>query len=108
MDRILQYLPMFHNELVKRRCEIVNLNHREDLIGQTCIVEKYIARKDRYKVTTEHAHETFLVGRDNLKRRDRTPDDPGHYVIFEGGEYKRHDFASNEECQEFARYSRSV
>ena len=58
---------MFHNELVKRRCEIMNLNHRKDLIGQTCIVEKYIAKKDRYKVTTEHAHETFLVGRDNLK-----------------------------------------
>ncbi|EJK53435.1 hypothetical protein THAOC_27136 [Thalassiosira oceanica] len=59
--------PMFHNELVKRRCEIVNLNQRKDLIGQTCIVEKYIAKKDRYKVTTEHARETFLVGCDNLR-----------------------------------------
>ncbi|EJK70153.1 hypothetical protein THAOC_08510, partial [Thalassiosira oceanica] len=106
-DVKLQSLPMFHNKLVKRRCEIVNLNHRKDLIGQTCTVEKYIAKKDRYKVTTEHARETFLVGRDNLKRRDRTPDDPGYYVTFEGGEYKRHAFASNEECQEFVRSLRS-
>ena len=77
-DRNLQSLPIFHDEFVKRRCEIVNLNQRKGLIRQTCIVEKYIARKERYKVTTENARETFLVGRDNLKRRDRTPDDPGY------------------------------
>ncbi|EJK67134.1 hypothetical protein THAOC_11868 [Thalassiosira oceanica] len=106
-DINLQSLSMFHNEFIKRRCEIVNLNQRKDLIGQTCTVEKYIAKKDRYKVTTEHAHETFLVGRDNLKRRDRTPDDPGYYVTFEGGEYRRHTFASNEECQDFVRSLRS-
>ncbi|EJK50119.1 hypothetical protein THAOC_30943 [Thalassiosira oceanica] len=99
--------PMFQNGLVRRRCEIVELDRRRDLIGQTCIVEKYIARKDRYKVTTEHARETFLVGRDNLKRRDRTPDDPGYYVTFEDGEYKRHTFESNGECQEFVRNLRS-
>ena len=107
MDAIIATTPMFQNELVKRRCEIVNLNKRKDLIGQTCVVEKYIAKKDRYKVTTEHANETFLVGRDNLKRRDRTPNDPGYYITFEGGEYKRHAFASNEECQEFVRSLRS-
>ncbi|EJK72430.1 hypothetical protein THAOC_06041 [Thalassiosira oceanica] len=106
-DINLQSLPIFHSEFVKRRCEIIELNHRKDLIGQTCIVEKYIAKKDRYKVTTEHARETFLVGRDNLKRRDRTPDDPGYYVTFEGGEYKRHTFSSNGECQEFVRNLRS-
>ena len=54
-------------------------------------------------MTTEHTHETFLVGPDNLKRRDRTPEDPGYYVTFEGGEFERHTFASNEECQEFVR-----
>ena len=107
MDAVLAATPMFQNELVKRRCEIIDLNQRKDLIGQTCIVEKYIAKKDRYKVTTEHAHETFLVGPDNLKRRDRTPDDPGHYITFEDGEYKRHTFASNEECQDFVRNLRS-
>ncbi|EJK73479.1 hypothetical protein THAOC_04894 [Thalassiosira oceanica] len=106
LDINLKSLPMFHNEFVKRRCEIVNLNHRKDLIGQTCTVEKYIARKDRYKVTTEHARETFLVGRDNLSRRDRTPDDR-YYVTFEGGEYRRHAFASNEACREFVRSLRS-
>ncbi|EJK46967.1 hypothetical protein THAOC_34345 [Thalassiosira oceanica] len=95
--------PMFQNGLVRRRCEIVELDLRKDLIGQTCIVEKYIAKKDRYKVTTEHARETFLVGRDNLKRRDRTPEDPGYYVTFEDWVYKRHTFESNEECQEFVR-----
>ena len=101
VDAMLATTHMFQNELVKRRCEIINLNQRKDLIGQTCIVEKYIAKKDRYKVTAEHTHETFLVGRDNLKRRDRTPDDPGYYVTFQDGEYKRHTFESNVECQEF-------
>ena len=106
-DTMLATTPMFHNELVKRRCELIDLNQRKDLVGQTCIVEKYIAKKDRYKVTTEHAHATFLVGPRNLKRRDRTPDDPGYYITFEDGEYKRHTFASNEECQEFVRNLRS-
>ncbi|EJK57889.1 hypothetical protein THAOC_22027, partial [Thalassiosira oceanica] len=91
-DVNLQSLPMFHNEFVKRRCdhqpEPTQGSHRPD-------------------VTTEHAHETFLVGRDNLKRRDRTPDDPGYYVTFEDGEYKCHTFSSNEECQEFVRNLRS-
>ena len=107
IDQMIATTPMFQNELVKRRCEIIDLNQRKDLIGQTCVVEKYIAKKDRYKVTTEHAHETFLVGRDNLKRRDRTPDDAGYYVTFEEGGYKRHTFASNEECQDFVRSLRS-
>ncbi|EJK44682.1 hypothetical protein THAOC_36761 [Thalassiosira oceanica] len=107
MDAFLRTVPMFHDKLVRRRCEIINLNRRKDLIGQTCIVEKYIAKKNRYKVTTEHAHETFLVGRDNLKRRDRTPDDPNYYFTFEDGEYKRHTFSSNGECQEFVRNLRS-
>ena len=46
VDKMLASTPMFQNELVKRRCEIINLNQRKDLIGQTCIVEKYIAKKD--------------------------------------------------------------
>ena len=58
-------------------------------------------------MTTEHAHETFLVGRDYLKQRDRTPKDPGHYVTFEARKYRRHIFASNEECQEFVRSLRA-
>ncbi|EJK46831.1 hypothetical protein THAOC_34484, partial [Thalassiosira oceanica] len=107
IDELLATTPMFQNELVGRRCEITGLNQRKDLIGQTCIVEKYIARKNRYKVTMEHAREAFLVGRDNLKRRDRTPDDPGYYITFEDGEYKHHTFASNEECQGFVRNLRS-
>ena len=108
MDELLATTPMFENELVKRRCEIISLNQRKDLIGQTCIVEDYIAKKDRYTVTTEHVRETFHIRRDNLKRRDRTPDDPGYYITFEDGEYKRHTFASNEECQEFVREIREL
>ena len=100
---VARNVPLIQSEYGGRRCELVNLNQRKDLIGQTCVVEKFIARKNRYKVTTEHTHETFLVGPDNLKRRDRTPEDPGYYVTFEGGEFERHTFASNEECQEFVR-----
>ena len=44
-NELLATTPMFYNKLVKRRCEIINLNQRKDLIGQTCIVEKYIAEK---------------------------------------------------------------
>ena len=96
VDKIRATTPMFKNEIIKRRCEITNLDQRKDLNGQTCIVAKYIAKKNRYKVTMEHAHETFLVGPNNLKRRDRTPNDPGYYITFEDGEYKRLTFASNE------------
>ncbi|EJK45469.1 hypothetical protein THAOC_35913 [Thalassiosira oceanica] len=85
-----------------RQPEPTQGSHRPDVYREKCI-----AKKDRYKVTTEHARETFLVRRDNLRRRDRTPDDPGYYVTFEGGEYKRHTFTSNKECQEFVRSRRT-
>ena len=89
-------------KFVGRRCEIVNLDHRKDLVGQTCLVRKFIAKKNRFKITTEHSKETFLVGPDNLKRRDRTPDDPGYFITCgEDGKWKRHDFSSNEDCQAF-------
>lgn len=99
-NRILNN-PLLKTEFGGRRCEIIDLNIRKDLIGQTCVVEKYIPKKARYKITTEHTKETFLVGPNNLKRRDRTPKDPGYYVTFEDGATKRHDFSSNEECQAF-------
>merc|ERR1719356_2082039 len=76
-------IPLLQSKFAGRRCELVNLNNRRDLIGQTCVVEKYIARKDRYKITTEHTNESFLVGPNNLRRRDRTPEDPGYYIAFE-------------------------
>ena len=42
-----------------------------------------------------------LVGPENLKRRDRTPDDCGYYISYENGRTTRRDFASKEECQAF-------
>ena len=38
---------------------------------------------------------------DNLKRRDRTPQDPGYYVECKNNRLIRRDFKSNEECQAF-------
>ena len=36
-----------------RRCEIINLSKRPDLNGTTCLVEKYLTDKGRYKVIFE-------------------------------------------------------
>lgn len=107
LDEIIDTVPLLQSALGGRRCELINLTQRKDLIGQTCVVEKFVAKKNRYKVTTEHTSETFLVRPDNLKRRDRTPEDPGHYVTFEDGVFNHHTFASNEECQKFVRNLRS-
>jgi hypothetical protein len=84
-----------------RRCEIINLTSRPDLIGKTCVVEKYLPNKGRYKVIFEVSREVGLVGPENLKRRDRTPDDCGYYISYKKGRTTRHDFASKEECQAF-------
>ena len=91
------------DDLFFRRCEIVNLNNREEINGQTCVVEKYFKKEKRFKIITEHTNKTFLVGLNNLKRRNQTPDDPGYCVTFDEGEFKRHAFNSNEECQAFVR-----
>ena len=65
------------------------------------MVEKYLPNKGRYKVIFEATKEAGLVGPQNLKRRDRTPDDCGYYISYENGRATRHDFASREECQAF-------
>ena len=73
-----------------------------DLIGKTCVVEKYIPEKDRYKVIfVESTKEVGLVGPQNLKRRDRTPNDCGYYISYANGKTSRQEFASKEECQAF-------
>ena len=84
-----------------RRCEIINLPNHPDLIGKTCVVEKYLPDKGRYKVIFEMSKEVGLVGPENLARRDRTPDDCGYYISYENGRTTRRDFASKEECQAF-------
>ena len=41
------------------------------------MVERFIAKKNRFKITHEHSKETFLVRLHNLKRRDETSNDLG-------------------------------
>ena len=45
--------------------------------------------------------EVLLIGSDNLKRRDRTPQDSGYYIEFKNGRRIRHDFDSSADCQAF-------
>ena len=89
------------SEFGGRWCEIINLPNRPDLIGKTCVVEKFLSNKNRYKVIFEASKEVGLVGPQNLKRRDRTPDDCGYYVTYKNGRSTRHEFSSKEECQAF-------
>ena len=91
---------LMSSKLGGRRCEIISTpNTRADLGGKTCVVEEYIDKADQYKVTMEFTNEELLLGVDNLKRRDRTPQDPGYYVECKNNRLIRHDFKSNEECQ---------
>jgi len=65
------------------------------------VVEEYITKSDQFKVKMEFTNEVLLLGVDNLKRRDRTPLDPGYYVESKNNRLVRRDFKSNEECQAF-------
>ena len=92
---------LLKSEFGGRRCEIINLSKRPDLNGSTCVVEQYLPDKGRYKVTFEASKEAGLVSPQNLKRRDRTPDDCGYYISYKNGRTTRHEFASKEEGQAF-------
>ena len=92
---------LLESEFGGRRCEIINLPNHPDLIGNTCVVEKYLADKGRYKVVFEASKEMGLVGPENLKRRDRTPEDCGYYITYKNGRTTRHDIHSKEECEAF-------
>ncbi|EJK59777.1 hypothetical protein THAOC_19963 [Thalassiosira oceanica] len=93
---------LMSSELGGRRCEIISVpNTREDLVGKTCVAEEYIEISDQYKVTMEFTNEVLLLGVVNLKRRDRTPQDPGYYVECKNDRLTRRDFKSNEECRSF-------
>ena len=69
--------------------------------GKTCVVEKYITKKDKYKIIFEGSGNAALVGPNNLKRRDRTPLDCGYYITFENGRMSRREFAIKKECQAY-------
>ena len=90
------------SDLGGRRCEIISVpNTRSDLVGKTCVVEEYITKSNQYKVKMEFTNEVMLLGVNELKRRDRTPQDPGYYVECKNNRLIRRDFKSNEECQAF-------
>ena len=94
--------PSSYSDLGGRRCEIISVpDTRDDLVGKTCVVEEYITKSDQFKVKMEFTNEVLLLGVDNLKRRDRTPLDPGYYVESKNNRLVRRDFKSNEECQAF-------
>jgi len=93
---------LLQSELGGRRCEIVRLSSRPDLVGKTCVVDEYLADEDLLKVTVEgRKKEVLVLSADSLKRRDRTPEDCGYYIEFKDGRTIRHDFDSKEECQVF-------
>ncbi|EJK74853.1 hypothetical protein THAOC_03446 [Thalassiosira oceanica] len=90
------------SELGGRRCEIINLSSRPELNGMTCVADQYLPDSDQYRVTLEtKSKEVLVLGPDNLKRRDRTPEDCGYYIEFKNGRTVRHDFDFSEECQAF-------
>ncbi|EJK50205.1 hypothetical protein THAOC_30855 [Thalassiosira oceanica] len=67
---------LLESELGGRRCEIVNLLARPELNGKTCVTDEYLPGGNQYKVTLENkSKEVLVLGPDNLKRRDRTPQD---------------------------------
>ena len=84
-----------------RRCEVINLPNHPRLNGKTCVVEKYITKKDKYKIIFEESGNAALVGPNNLKRRDRTPLDCGYYISFKNGKMYRREFATKEDCQAY-------
>ena len=92
---------LISSEFGGRRCEVVNLPNHPQLNGKACVVEKYIAKKDKYKITFEGSGNAALVGPNNLKRRDRTPLDCGYYISFKNGKMSRREFATKDECKEY-------
>ena len=92
---------LISSEFGGRRCEVINLPKHPQLNGKACVVEKYITKKDKYKIIFEGSGNAALVGPNNLKRRDRTPLDCGYYISFKNGKMSRREFATKEECQEY-------
>jgi len=93
---------LLESELGGRRCEIINLTSKPELNGKTCVADEYLPDTNQYEVTLENkTKEVLILDPENLKRRDRTPQDCGYYVEFKIGRTIRHDFDSSEDCQAF-------
>jgi len=101
IDKNTNLAKLVSSEFGGRRCEIINLPNHPQLNGKACVVEKYIAKKDKYKIIFEGSGNAALVGPNNLKRRDRIPLDCGYYISFKNGRVSRREFATKEECQEY-------
>ena len=62
-----------------------------ELNGKTCIADEYLPDSNQYKVTLEtKSKEVLVLGPDNLKRRDRTPEDCGYYIEFKKPSFVTH------------------
>ena len=97
-----ELVNLLESELGGRRCEIINLSSRPELNDKTCVVDEFLPDTNQYKVTLENKTKGVLVlSPDNLKRRDRTPQDCGYYIEYKNGRTIRHDFDSSEDCQAF-------
>ncbi|EJK73015.1 hypothetical protein THAOC_05391 [Thalassiosira oceanica] len=93
---------LVESELGGRRCEIVNLSPRPELNGKTCVADEYLPGSNQYRVTLEtKSKEALILDPENLRRRDRRPQDCGYYIEFRNGRTIRRDFDSNEDCQAF-------
>jgi len=97
----IKLAKLISSEFGGRRCEVINLPKHPQLNGTTCVVEKYIMKKDKYKIIFEGSGNAALVGPNNLKRRDRTPLDCGYYISFKNGKMSCCEFATKEECQAY-------
>jgi len=66
------------------------------------VADEYLPDSNQYKVTLEtKSKEVVVISPDNLKRRNRTPQDCGYYIEFKNGRTIRHDFDSSDDCQAF-------
>ncbi|EJK57065.1 hypothetical protein THAOC_22932 [Thalassiosira oceanica] len=93
---------LLESELGGRRCEIVNLSPRPELNGKTCVADEYLPGSNQYRVTLEtKSKEALILDPENMRRRDRTPQDCGCYIEFRNGRTIRHNFDSSEDCQAF-------
>jgi len=99
-DQNTKLANLISSEFGGRRCEVINLPNHPQLNGKTCVVEKYITKKEKYKIIFEGSGNAALVGSNNLKRRDRTPLDCGYYITFKN-RMSRREFATKEECQAY-------
>ena len=65
---ITKLTKLISSEIGGRRCEVINLPNHPQLNGKTCVVEKYIAKKDKYKIIFEGSDNAALVGPNSAKQ----------------------------------------